>query len=148
MTEKSAAVGHTIGPLGRLTGVNIETIRYYERIGLVPKPSRTAGGYRLYGSAHIGRLTFIRNARELGFPIDTIRALLGLADDRNRPCGDVDRIASAHLTEVEGKIARLTTFKKELERMISQCRHGTVSECRIIEALANRSVPDTDARVR
>src|SRR3546814_5479488 len=100
--------GLTIGAAGKATGVNIETIRYYERIGLLPEPVRTEAGYRLYGPALVGRLIFIRNARELGFPIEAVRDLLGLADDRERPCADVDRIASGNLAAVADRIARLT----------------------------------------
>ena len=86
----------TIGTLSHRTGCNIETIRYYERVGLLPAPVRSPGGYRLYGSQHLKRLTFIRRARSLGFSIDEVRTLLKLADERKRPCGEVRVVAAAH----------------------------------------------------
>ena len=125
-----------IGELGRLTGTKVETIRYYERIGLLAAPSRTTGNYRAYGAEHLSRLSFIRRSRDLGFSLDQIRALLSLSDDRQRSCEAVDAIAKEHLTEVERKIADLKALQRELGKMIDQCRHGTVAECRIIEALS------------
>ncbi len=125
-----------IGELGRLTGTKVETIRYYERIGLLAAPSRTTGNYRAYGAEHLSRLSFIRRSRDLGFSLDQIRALLSLSDDRQRTCEAVDAIAKEHLTEVERKIADLKALQRELGKMIDQCRHGTVAECRIIEALS------------
>lgn len=124
-----------IGEIAAATGVHVETIRYYEREGLVPPPARTASNYRSYGEAHRKRLTFIRRARDLGFSLLQVRELLGLADDRERPCEAVDEIARKHRTQVRAKIAELTALRKELDSMIGQCRHGRISECRIIEAL-------------
>ena len=126
----------TIGALSQRTGVNIETIRYYERIGLLPKPPRTGGNYRAYGAAELGRLSFIRRARDLGFPLDQVRALLSLSDDRGRDCATVDALARDHLTEVERKITDLTALRRELSALIESCWGGTVEDCRIIEALA------------
>ena len=136
MVKKSAADGHTIGALGRLTGVNIETIRYYERIGLLPRPARTTGNRRMYGGADVRRLTFVRKARDLGFPIETVRALLDLADQPERPCDEVDALVVRQLGEVERKIADLERLREELDRLAHQCQGGRVSECRIIEALS------------
>ncbi|MGA9581671.1 MAG: helix-turn-helix domain-containing protein [Allosphingosinicella sp.] len=124
-----------IGEIAAATGVHVETIRYYEREGLVPPPARTASNYRSYGGAHRKRLTFIRRARDLGFSLVQVRELLDLADDRGRPCDAVDEIARKHRAQVRTKIAELTALRKELDSMIGQCRHGTISECRIIEAL-------------
>ncbi len=124
-----------IGALGRLTGTNVETIRYYERIGLLPAPPRTAGNYRAYGEAHARRLAFIRRARGLGFHLDTIRALLDIADRPDQSCGTVDTLARAQIAEVEAKIADLTRLRDELARVADQCRGGRVGDCRIIEAL-------------
>ena len=126
----------SIGELGRLTGTKVETIRYYERIGLLAAPGRTAGNYRAYGPAHLSRLSFIRRSRDLGFSLDQVRALLDLSDDRDRPCDAVDRIATQHLAEVDRKIADLTALRRELASMIDQCSCGTIAECRIIEALS------------
>ncbi|MDQ8729075.1 helix-turn-helix domain-containing protein [Bradyrhizobium sp. LHD-71] len=125
-----------IGELGRLTDTKVETIRYYERIGLLSAPARTAANYRAYGSEHLNRLSFIRRSRDLGFSIEEIRALLDLSDDRKRPCAAVDAIAKAHLAEVDRKIADLRALRRELDSMVNQCHHGTVAECRIIEALS------------
>lgn len=126
----------TIGGLGRRTDTKVETIRYYERIGLLPAPARTAGNYRTYGAAHLNRLSFIRRSRDLGFSIDQIRALLDLADQRDRSCEAVDAIAKEHRTEVDRKIADLRALRRELDSMINQCRCGTIAECRIIETLS------------
>lgn len=126
----------SIGRLGRLTGTNVETIRYYERIGLLPAPPRTGGNYRAYGPAHARRLGFIRRARALGFHLDTIRALLDVADRPDQPCGEVDRLARAQIAEVEAKITDLIRLKEELTRLTEGCRGGRVGECRIIESLS------------
>ncbi len=126
----------SIGALAKATGTKVETVRWYERVGLLPPPARTAGRYRSYGAAHLGRLSFVRRARDLGFTLDQVRDLLLLADQRDRSCEEVDGIACAHLAEVERKIADLEALRRELADLIGQCRHGTVAECRIIEALA------------
>ncbi|MGE4302634.1 MAG: helix-turn-helix domain-containing protein [Novosphingobium sp.] len=126
----------TIGELGKATSTNVETIRYYERIGLLAKPERTSGNYRSYGKAELGRLSFIRRARDLGFPLDRVRALLSLSDDRTRNCAMVDALARDHLAEVERKIADLTALRSELSALLDTCDGGTVGDCRIIEALA------------
>lgn len=127
----------SIGDLAKATGAKVETIRYYERIGILPAPGRTASNYRAYGQAHLNRLSFIRRARDLGFHLDQIEALLQLSDDAERPCEAVDAIASAHLSEIDRKIADLKALRKELKDIVGQCRNGAhISECRIIEALA------------
>lgn len=126
----------TIGELGRRTDTKVETIRYYEQVGLLPAPARTPGNYRAYDTAHLKRLSFIRRSRELGLSIDQIRALLDLADQRERSCEAVDIIAKQHRAEVDRKIADLRALRRELDSMIDQCHHGTVAECRIIESLS------------
>ncbi len=125
-----------IGELARAAATNTETIRYYERIGLLPAPPRTISNYRTYSDEHVARLSFTRRARDLGFSIPQIRALLDLSDQRDQPCEAVDAIAGQHLVEVERKLADLRLLRHELRALIGQCRHGTVAECRIIEALA------------
>ena len=125
-----------IGELARITDTRVETIRYYERIGLLPRPARTAGNYRSYGADELARLSFIRRARALGFSIDQVRALLDLADRRDRPCDAVDALAAEHLETIEAKIADLTALRRELAALIGQCRRGTIAECRILDALA------------
>lgn len=130
-----------IGELGRLTGTKVETVRYYERIGLLAAPERTAGNYRAYGPEHLARLSFIRRSRDLGFSLDQVRALLDLSDDRDRSCEAIDTIAKEHLAEVDRKIADLRALRRELGNMIDQCRCGTVADCRIIEALSPTGSP-------
>lgn len=126
----------TIGDLSKATSTKIETIRYYERIGLLAAPARTAGNYRAYGNTELGRLSFIRRARDLGFGIDQIRALLSLSEKKKRSCKAVDQIAREHLAGVESKIADLMALRTELDRIIQQCGCGIIANCRIIEALA------------
>jgi DNA-binding transcriptional MerR regulator len=129
---------YSIGDLARVTGIKVVTIGYYERIGLLPPPARTGGNYRAYIKPHLERLSFIRRGRALGFSLNAVRELLRLSDDRQQPCGEIDQVARTHLAEVESKIADLTALRGELRQLIEQCRHGTVAECRIIEALAPR----------
>ena len=129
-----------IGELARAAGTKPETIRYYERIGLLTAPPRTAGNYRDYSTEHVSRLAFTRRARELGFSIEQIRTLLDLADQKQRSCEAVDAIAREHLAEGKRKLADLAALRRELESLIGQCRHGTIAECRILEALAPGSV--------
>jgi DNA-binding transcriptional MerR regulator len=125
-----------IGELSRQTQVKVPTIRYYEQIGLLAEPVRTEGQQRRYRPEDVRRLNFIRHARELGFDVEAIRQLLGLAGDPDRCCGEVHDITRAHLEEVKDKIARLSALRDELETMVT-CDHRRISECRIIEALAD-----------
>ena len=129
-------IGMTIGQLAKATGTAVETVRYYEKIGLLPKVARTSGNYRSYGGGEADRLGFVRRARDLGFSIEQVRALLSLADDRERECGEVDRLAKEHLAEVDRKIAGLKALRSELSTVIEKCQSGTVGECRILKALA------------
>jgi Cu(I)-responsive transcriptional regulator len=124
----------SIGELAKATNTKVETVRYYERIGLLSEPARTAGNYRAYASEHMERLSFIRRARSLGFSLDQVRQLLALADDEARSCEGVDAIAREHLDEVDAKMADLAALRRELANLIHQCRSGTIAECRIIEA--------------
>lgn len=128
-----------IGELAKVTGTKAETIRYYEKIGLLRAPSRTEGNYRAYGPEDQERLAFIRHARGLGFEIADIRSLLDLAEQPEQDCAEADRIASGHLTAVEAKIAQLSRLQAELQRMIAQCRGGQVSDCQIIQALGDHA---------
>lgn len=125
----------TIGELSKATNTKIETIRYYERIGLLAQPARTGGNYRAYSKADLKRLSFIRKGRDLGFSLDEVRALLSLADDRSQSCSTVDALVRNHLKDVERKIADLIALRRELTSIIDSCCGGTVGECRIIEAL-------------
>ena len=119
------------------------TIRYYEEIGILPQAERSAGNQRLYGDASVERLTFVRHARDLGFPLDAIRDLLGLSDDPGQPCAEVDRIAARQLEDVKARIARLTALQGELERMLQQCACGVIADCRVIRVLGNHALCGT-----
>ena len=128
----------SIGILSRQSSVNVETIRYYERIGLMPRTTRTEGGHRLYGQAQGRRLGFIRRTRELGFTLDQVRTLLRLVDGGRYTCAEVKRITVHHLDEVRRKVADLRTIQGVLERMAAQCAGGTVPKCPVIDALFDR----------
>jgi DNA-binding transcriptional MerR regulator len=136
----------TIGKLGTQAGVKVPTIRYYEQIGLLPEAERSTGNQRLYGRRALERLAFIRHARDLGFSLGAIRDLLSLSDDPDQPCAAADAIARTQLAEVESRIARLTALKVELQRMLVQCAHGTIADCRVIEVLGDHSLCATDHR--
>lgn len=129
-------VGLTIGELARRTSTKTETVRYYEKIGLLAPPGRTAGNYRAYGDDDLARLSFVRRTRDLGFSIEQIRTLLALSDDRSRDCTTVDEIASAHLHDIDRKLADLVALRREIAAIIASCKGGTIGECRILDALA------------
>jgi len=124
-----------IGELSKRTGCNIETIRYYERIGVLRRPARTEGGFRRYNLNDLRRLAFIRRARDLGFTLDEVRALLRLADRRERSCAAVRDLAADHLNDVRAKIADLKKMERILHGMVLQCADGTLPECPLIDAL-------------
>jgi DNA-binding transcriptional MerR regulator len=126
----------TIGQLGKAAGTKVETIRYYEKIGLLPAAERTASNYRLYGRAHVQQLNFIRRSRGLGFSIDEVRELLELARHRDAPCAEVDQLATRHLATTDRKIEALKRLRRELRDTLRSCRGGRISECRVIEALS------------
>ncbi|PWK69152.1 helix-turn-helix domain-containing protein [Aminobacter sp. AP02] len=126
-----------IGELARRTGVKVPTIRFYEQIGLIAAPPRTEGNQRRYGRTEIDRLNFIRHARELGFEVDHIRELLAMSQEPQASCHQADSIAKAHLREVDRRIERLQALRGELSRMIDECGHGRICDCRIIEVLAD-----------
>jgi DNA-binding transcriptional MerR regulator len=133
------ADAYSIGDVARAAGCKVQTIRYYEQIGLLAKPGRTSGNQRRYNRRHVERLTFIRHSRQLGFALDAIRDLLSLADFPQQPCQAADVIARARLAEVKDRIARLEALKGELERMVEQCGHGEISQCRVIEVLGDHA---------
>jgi Cu(I)-responsive transcriptional regulator len=128
-----------IGDLARATGCKVQTIRYYEEIGLMPEPARTAGNQRRYDQRHVDRLIFIRHSRELGFSLEAIRELLSLSDRPDQPCDAVDRLTRRQLEQVQRRLARLTMLKNELERMLEQCAGGKVRDCRVIEVLSDHA---------
>jgi DNA-binding transcriptional MerR regulator len=128
-----------IGHLSRLTGVKVPTIRFYEQIGLLDEPSRTDGNQRRYEQRDVERLNFIRHARELGFEMDDIRGLLAMTRMPQASCHQADSIARNHLAETDRRIRSLLTLRDELTRMIDECDHGRICDCRIIEVLADHS---------
>lgn len=127
-----------IGEVARLSGCSPETIRHYEKVGLLEAPLRSSSGYRVYDIDAVDRLGFIRHGRELGLDLRTIGELLALADHPDADCRAVEWIASKHLQQIEARIASLQQLAGELRAMVSQCRGGRVAECRIIEALFRR----------
>jgi MerR family transcriptional regulator, mercuric resistance operon regulatory protein len=130
-----AAERVSIGTLSKESGVNIETIRYYEKIGVMPAPARTAGGYRLYGSDHLKRLHFVRRGRELGFSLDALRGLLLLVDGHSYTCAEVRAQTLDHLSEVRAKIKDLRRIERVMVEMAARCSGTRVPQCPIIDAL-------------
>ena len=126
------------GAVAALTGINIETVRYYERIGLVPAPMRTASGHRVYGKDLVMRLNFIRRSRDLGFTLREVRGLLQLVDGSDHSCAEVKAITLDHVGAIGNRIADLRKMQNVLKQMASQCEGGTVPECPIIEALLQK----------
>jgi DNA-binding transcriptional MerR regulator len=127
-----------IGALAERTGVKVETIRYYEQVGLLQPPERTEGNQRRYGRSHLDRLAFIKHARDLGFSVEGIRLLLKLSDTPGMACDEAHAIAAGHLAEVRHKIARLRSLETELERIAATCSGGVAAcDCAVIEALAD-----------
>jgi DNA-binding transcriptional MerR regulator len=126
-----------IGELASITSTKVVTIRYYERIGLLPSPPRTSGNYRVYDREQVSRLSFIRRCRDLGFTLEQIRDLMRLSSRGDQDCTEVDRLAAAHLASVKTKIADLKRLAAELQRINNCCEGGgRIADCRIIEALS------------
>jgi MerR family mercuric resistance operon transcriptional regulator len=121
--------------LARSTGCNLETIRYYETVGIMPDPPRTANGYRCYDETHVRRLKFVIRARDLGFSLDGIRGMLGLVDDHSLTCAQVQGVASAHLHDVQAKIADLKRIEQVLSRTVARCTGDSAPDCAVIDAL-------------
>lgn len=136
MTRTSAPrASVTRGHLARATGCNIETIRYYEQIGLMPAPRRSASGYRLYGEGERRRLRFILRGRELGFSIEDLRSLLSLVDGGGYTCGEVQGLTLRHLAGVRARIADLRRLERTLAVVSERCAGGSVPDCPVIDAL-------------
>ena len=123
------------GDLARLTGCNLETIRYYETIGVMPEPPRSSKNYRVYDDTHVTRLRFVMRARELGFTLDEVRDLLAMVDGGQQTCGEVQALATAHLATVRAKIADLRRIEHVLSSTLAQCTGDDVPECPVIDAL-------------
>jgi MerR family mercuric resistance operon transcriptional regulator len=136
----------TIGALSERTGVHIETIRYYERVGLLARPARSAGGHRLYADTHQRRLVFIRRSRELGFSIDQIRGLLGLERGHNLTCAEVKALAQQRIAEIRHKMKDLKRLERVLTNLAAQCHSGEAPECPILDALGREPAAPRDNR--
>ena len=135
MNDHERESGFTRGDLARATGCNIETIRYYEKTGLLPDPPRTDAGYRIYSAAHATRLRFILRARELGFSMEDIRGLLGLGDGTAPTCAEVKERTERHLADVRAKIADLRRIEKVLSVTAARCSGEDVPDCPVLETL-------------
>lgn len=132
----------TIGTVARRAGVGIDTVRYYEREGLLPPPHRRPSGYRDYGRAAVERLRFIRRAKDLGFTLEEIRELLALSTDRERGVKSVKQRAEARLREVDQRIRELQRVKRGLQQLIAACPgHGALEHCPILRALGGEVAP-------
>ncbi len=128
----------TIGKVAAQTGVKVPTIRYYEEVGLLPAPGRNRGNQRVYEVSAVKRLSFIAHARELGFGLEQIKELLNLADDPGQSCVQANEIAFVHLKDIESRMKRLRSLKKELLNIVHMCSaNGTIKDCRVIETLAD-----------
>lgn len=136
MIDHERESGFTRGDLARATGCNIETIRYYEKTGLLPDPPRTNAGYRIYSAAHATRLGFILRARELGFSMEDIRGLLGLGDGTAPTCAEIKERTERHLSDVRTKIADLKQIEHVLAKTAARCSGEQVPECPILDALS------------
>jgi MerR family transcriptional regulator, mercuric resistance operon regulatory protein len=140
----SRAAGLSIGEVSRMTGVNIETIRYYERVGVLPAPRRTERGRRVYGPAERSVLAFIRRGRELGFSLDEVRALLSLGAPGNASCAEVKEIASLHLADIRSKLADLARLERLLADAVSRCTGDEAPLCPVVDILVEP--PEVEGR--
>jgi MerR family mercuric resistance operon transcriptional regulator len=131
----------TIGTLAQASGVHLETVRYYERIGLMPKPSRTASNYRSFGPEHVERLSFIRRAREIGFSIGEIKELLALAEPGRASCAEVQTLTAVHLAEVRAKIADLRRLEAILASALERCLMESTPASPVLDMLASPRPP-------
>jgi DNA-binding transcriptional MerR regulator len=136
----------SIGTVADQAGVKVPTIRYYESIGLLKAAPRTDSNRRQYDQGDVQRLRFIRHARDMGFEVEAIRQLLDLSGRPEGDCATVDGIARQHLLDVDRKISQLQALRGELARMISECGHGRIGECRIMEVLADHALCHEDHR--
>jgi len=134
----------SIGDMARRSGVKVPTIRYYEQMGLIAAPERSSGNQRRYTNAELDRLTFIRHARDLGLSLDAIRELLHLSEQPEMPCVEAHVIATAHLSDIRKRIARLKRLEKELTRIEASCNADHVGECRIIHVLADHALCESE----
>ncbi len=134
----------SIGQLSKQTGVKVTTIRYYEQQGLIAPPHRSEGNQRRYEPDTLKQLRFIKHARDLGINIDSIRQLIDLSTDTEKPCGEADKIAREHLVAIQDKIACLKRLEKELIRISTKCSGKRVGECYVIQSLSDHGLCSDD----
>ena len=127
---------YSIGTVAHIAHCQVQTIRYYESIGIMPEPERSSGNRRLYADEHINRLQFIRHARDMGFSLDKIKTLLNACDQSTDDCGEIDGIVQEHLNDIEQRISDLQNLRKNLKNMLCH-EHGTIENCKAIEILYN-----------
>lgn len=137
MTDHNSGKGMQRAELARQTGCNLETIRYYEKIGMMPDPPRTGSGYRVYDDGHVSRLRFIMRARELGFAVGQVRGLLDLVDGGTQTCAEVKQRTEQHLADIRNRIADLQRIEKVLAATAAQCSGEKVPDCPVLEALTS-----------
>lgn len=131
------AQGLKIGELAKMADCRVETIRYYEREGLLPVAIRSTGNYRLYSDKHVAQLHFIRHCRSLDMSLDCIRRLLRLKEAPEETCGTVDALLEAHIAQVAERIAQLESLESQLKQLRSSCKKAkTVKDCRILQGLS------------
>ena len=133
----------SIGELSRQTGVNIETIRYFERVGMITTPARTEGGHRIYDEGHVRALSFIRRARELGFSPKEVRGILTLGGPANACCDEVQEIAAHHLEQVRSKMADLAHIERLLASTIDRCSGDHAPACAVIDMIEGEAANQT-----
>jgi MerR family mercuric resistance operon transcriptional regulator len=141
----------TIGKLSKLTGVHVETIRYYERIKILPAPPRMANGRRVYDAAHLRILAFLRRSRELGFSLNEIRTLMRLGAPGKATCREVRAIAAHHLENIRAKIHDLKRLERLLAKTVARCSGATVPNCPVLEVLdrqPQKPIADERAQLR
>ena len=141
MSDHESESGLTRGDLARATGCNIETIRYYEKTGILPDPPRTGAGYRIYSGVHATRLRFILRARELGFSMEDIRGLLGLEDGTAPTCAEVKVRTERHLADVRARIVDLRRIEAVLAETATRCSGAEVPDCPVLDAISGSAFP-------
>jgi len=135
-----------IGELATKAGVDVQTVRFYEREGLIEAPSRTASGYRAYAPAHLERLNFVRHCRSLDMPLAGIKRLTALSTDRGVSCEQVDALVQAHLERIRAKLGALQALEKQLSALRAQCSAGhRIADCGILEEMIHAAQGETCA---
>ena len=148
MDKPPAKAQFPIGALANKSAVNIETIRYYEKIGVMPKATRSPGGYRLYCAEHLKRLTFVRRGRELGFSLDELRELLRLVDGHAYSCAQVRALTLEHVADIRRKVADLRRLQRVLTAIAAQCSGKRIPDCPVIDALFQVQPPRDGPKTR